>query len=147
YGELWPLNTADAFCVFLRVDDLIQDDGVYIHPSQTLGDIVQIMSRERHDDYFPVLDNEKHLLGIVRLNDVREDLFNPQKYGNPITRYMLLSPDTILQHEQIQSVLRRFDENHVWVLPVVDKEKHYLGYISKSRIMTAYREQLVKISQ
>ena len=40
-----------------------------------------------------------------------------------------------------------FDENHVWVLPVVDKEKHYLGYISKSRIMTAYREQLVKISQ
>lgn len=91
----------------MRLDDLIQDDGVYIHPSQTLGDIVQIMSRERHDDYFPVLDNEKHLLGIVRLNDVREDLFNPQKYGNPITRYMLLSPDTILQHEQIQSVLRR----------------------------------------
>ena len=146
-GELITHNKDESVFVFLRLDDLIQDDGVYIHPSQTLGDIVQIMSRERHDDYFPVLDNEKHLLGIVRLNDVREDLFNPQKYGNPITRYMLLSPDTILQHEQIQSVLRRFDENHVWVLPVVDKEKHYLGYISKSRIMTAYREQLVKISQ
>lgn len=145
--ELITHNKDESVFVFLRLDDLIQDDGVYIHPSQTLGDIVQIMSRERHDDYFPVLDNEKHLLGIVRLNDVREDLFNPQKYGNPITRYMLLSPDTILQHEQIQSVLRRFDENHVWVLPVVDKEKHYLGYISKSRIMTAYREQLVKISQ
>lgn len=146
-GELITHNKDESVFVFLRLDDLIQDDGVYIHPSQTLADIVQIMSRERHDDYFPVLDNEKHLLGIVRLNDVREDLFNPQKYGNPITRYMLLSPDTILQHEQIQSVLRRFDENHVWVLPVVDKEKHYLGYISKSRIMTAYREQLVKISQ
>ena len=146
-GELITHNKDESVFVFLRLDDLIQDDGVYIHPSQTLGDIVQIMSRERHADYFPVLDNEKHLLGIVRLNDVREDLFNPQKYGNPITRYMLLSPDTILQHEQIQSVLRRFDENHVWVLPVVDKEKHYLGYISKSRIMTAYREQLVKISQ
>ena len=146
-GELITHTKDESVFVFLRLDDLIQDDGVYIHPSQTLSDIVQIMSRERHDDYFPVLDNEKHLLGIVRLNDVREDLFNPQKYGNPITRYMLLSPDTILQHEQIQSVLRRFDENHVWVLPVVDKEKHYLGYISKSRIMTAYREQLVKISQ
>lgn len=120
-GELITHNKDESVFVFLRLDDLIQDDGVYIHPSQTLGDIVQIMSRERHDDYFPVLDNEKHLLGIVRLNDVREDLFNPQKYGNPITRYMLLSPDTILQHEQIQSVLRRFDENHVWVLPVVDQ--------------------------
>lgn len=91
-GELITHNKDESVFVFLRLDDLIQDDGVYIHPSQTLGDIVQIMSRERHDDYFPVLDNEKHLLGIVRLNDVREDLFNPQKYGNPITRYMLLSP-------------------------------------------------------
>jgi CIC family chloride channel protein len=33
------------------------------------------------------------------------------------------------------------------MLPVVDKENHYLGFISKSRILNAYRQQLVKISQ
>ena len=83
----------------------------------------------------------------MRLNDVREDLFDPSKYKNSVRHYMLESPDKILQHEQIQSVLRHFDENHVWVLPVVDKENHYLGYISKNRILNAYREQLVNISQ
>jgi len=30
---------------------------------------------------------------------------------------------------------------------VVDKENRYLGFISKSRILNAYREALVKISQ
>jgi CIC family chloride channel protein len=33
------------------------------------------------------------------------------------------------------------------MLPVVDKQNHYLGFISKSRILAAYREQLVEISQ
>ena len=32
-------------------------------------------------------------------------------------------------------------------LPVVDKQGRYLGFISKSRILNAYREQLVKIQQ
>lgn len=146
-GELLTHNKDESVFVLLKLEELIEDDAVYINSTQTLGDIVQIMSRERHDDYFPVLDDTGHLLGIVRLNDMREDLFNPQKYATPITHYMIQSPDKILQHEQIQSVLRRFDENHVWVLPVVDKENRYLGYISKTRIMNAYREQLVKISQ
>jgi CIC family chloride channel protein len=33
------------------------------------------------------------------------------------------------------------------MLPVVDRDNHYLGFISKSRILHAYREQLVKIQQ
>ncbi len=146
-GELLTHDKDASVFVMLRLEDLIQDDGVYVSENQTLGDIVQIISRERHDDYFPVLDEQNHLLGIVRLNDVREDLFDPSKYKNSVRHYMLESPDKILQHEQIQSVLRHFDENHVWVLPVVDKENHYLGYISKNRILNAYREQLVNISQ
>ena len=32
------------------------------------------------------------------------------------------------------------------MLPIVDKQNRYLGFISKSRILNAYREQLVKIS-
>ena len=51
-----------------------------------------------------------------------------------------------MEHEQIQSVLRRFEDNHTWMLPIVDKQNRYLGFISKSRILNAYREQLVKIS-
>ena len=47
----------------------------------------------------------------------------------------------------IQSVLPRFEESHTWMLPVVDKQNRYLGFISKSRVLNAYREALMKISQ
>ena len=45
------------------------------------------------------------------------------------------------------SVLNRFEESKAWMLPVVDKNGHYLGFISKSRILAAYRQQLVEISE
>ncbi len=131
----------------LHLEDIVADDGVYIRPEQTLGDIVRILSTERHDDYFPVLDTDRTLLGIVRLNDVRESLFAPERYDRPVTEFMNRKPHKILQHERIQSILQRFEEDGVSVLPVVDKENHYLGYISKNRILNAYREQLVLISQ
>ena len=146
-GELLTHNKDESVFVMLHLEDIVADDGVYIRPEQTLGDIVRILSTERHDDYFPVLDTDRTLLGIVRLNDVRESLFAPERYDRPVTEFMNRKPHKILQHERIQSILQRFEEDGVSVLPVVDKENHYLGYISKNRILNAYREQLVLISQ
>jgi CIC family chloride channel protein len=60
---------------------------------------------------------------------------------------MIEPPDRILPNEQVASVLKRFDDAGTWMLPVVDKTGRYLGFISKSRILAAYREQLVEISQ
>ncbi len=95
----------------------------------------------------PVIDDFGRLIGVVQLDDLREDMFKREKWGTPIGRYMIQPPDRILEHEQIQSVLPKFEENQTWMLPVVDKQNHYLGFISKSRILNAYREQLVKIQQ
>ena len=74
-------------------------------------------------------------------------MFHREKYSTPIRHYMIQPPDKILPTEQIQSVLDKYEDNKTWMLPVVDKQNHYLGFISKSRILAAYREQLVEISQ
>mgnify|MGYP002285833431 CR=1 FL=1 len=112
----------------------------------TLGDIVHIISTARRN-IFPVIDNFGRLLGVVQLDDLREDMFKPEKYGRPISDYMIQPPDKILEHESIMSVMEKFEDKHTWMLPVVDKKNRYLGFISKSRILNAYREQLVKIQQ
>lgn len=45
------------------------------------------------------------------------------------------------------SVLDAFEQSKAWMLPVIDSEHRYLGFISKSRILAAYRDQLVAISE
>lgn len=145
-GELLTTDKDVSVFVFLKLDELMETDFLPLKTTQTLGDIVHIIASARRN-IFPVLDEEGRLLGVVQLDDVREDMFIPEKYGNSVLNYMIPPPDKILMHEQIRSILPRFEENHTWMLPVVDKQDHYCGFISKSRILNAYREQLVKISQ
>lgn len=145
-GELLTHDKDQSAFVFMRLEDLMETDFIRIKENMTLGDIVHIISSARRN-IFPVIDNFGHLLGVVQLDDLREDMFKPDKWGRSITYYMIQPPYKILEHEMVQSILPRFEENHTWMLPVVDKNNRYLGFISKSRILNAYREALVKISQ
>lgn len=43
--------------------------------------------------------------------------------------------------------MEKFEDQAHLDAAVVDKQNRYLGFISKSRILNAYREQLVKIQQ
>ena len=145
-GELLTHDKDQSVFVFLKLDELMETDFLRIKENITLGDIVHIISTARRN-IFPVIDNFGRLLGVVQLDDLREDMFKPEKYGRQISDYMIQPPDKILEHESIMSVMEKFEDKHTWMLPVVDKKNRYLGFISKSRILNAYREQLVKIQQ
>lgn len=145
-GELLTHDKDSSAFVFLRLDQLMETDFIRLRESITLGDLVNIISNARRN-IFPVLDNEGKLMGIVQLDDLRHDMFNRDKWGKSIMHYMIQPPDKILEHEMIQSIMPRFEQSNTWMLPVVDKENHYLGFISKSRILNSYREALVNVSQ
>jgi len=145
-GELLTHDKDQSVFVFLKLDELMETDFIRIRQRMTLGDLVHIISSARRN-IFPVIDEFGRLLGVVQLDDLREDMFKREKYGHPITDYMIQPPDRILEHETVQSILPKFEDKHTWMLPVVDKQGRYLGFISKSRILNAYREQLVRIQQ
>ena len=145
-GELLTHDKDQSVFVLLKLDELMETDFLRIKEGFTLGDIVHIIATA-HRNIFPVIDNFGVLLGVVQLDDLRRDMFNREKYGNPISHYMIQPPDRILEHESIQSVMAKFDDKRTWMLPVVDTQGRYLGFISKSRILNAYRQQLVKIQQ
>ena len=145
-GELLTHDKDSSAFVFLRLDELMETDFIRIRETLTLGDIVNIISSARRN-IFPVLDNQGKLLGVVQLDDLRHDMFNREKWHTPIMHYMIQPPDKILEHEMIQSIMPRFEQSNTWMLPVVDKQNKYLGFISKSRILNAYREALVNVSQ
>ena len=145
-GELLTHDKDSSAFVFLRLDQLMETDFIRIREALTLGDIVNIISSARRN-IFPVVDNNGKLLGVVQLDDLRHDMFNREKWHTSIMHYMIQPPDKILEHEMIQSIMPRFEQSNTWMLPVVDKQGHYLGFISKSRILNSYREALVNVSQ
>ena len=145
-GELLTHDKDSSAFVFLRLDELMETDFVRLRESITLGDVVNIISNSRRN-IFPVINTDGQLLGIVQLDDLRHDMFNRDKWNRSIMDYMIQPADKILEHEMIQSIMPRFEQANTWMLPVVSKSNRYLGFISKSRILNAYRQALVNVSQ
>ena len=145
-GELLTHDKDSSAFVFLRLDQLMETDFIRLRESITLGDVVNIISNARRN-IFPVVGTSGELLGIVQLDDLRHDMFNRDKWSTSIMHYMIQPPDKVWENEMIQSIMPRFEQSNTWMLPVVDKQNNYLGFISKSRILNAYREALVNVSQ
>lgn len=74
-------------------------------------------------------------------------MFDQTKYPNSVKRYMITPPDIITITESATSVLEKFEQTGAWNLPVVDKNGLYQGFLSKSNILTAYREKLREMTQ
>ncbi len=145
-GELLTHNKDRSVLVFLDLSSLIETDFQTIDTRTTLGDLVRLISGQRRN-IFPVVDGSGKLMGVVQLDDLRADMFDQSKYATGIEHYMIQPPGTILPNEQLSSVLDAFEESRAWLLPVVDKGGKYLGFISKSQILAAYRRKLMEISE
>lgn len=124
----------------------IEKDLIKIHPEETLGELVKNISRSKRN-IFPVVDDEGVLQGVVLLDNVREIMFNSDMYDSTYVRDLMITPpDQISMGDTMEMVMKRFEETGAWNLPVTENGK-YIGFISKSKIFTAYRKLLIQVSE
>ncbi len=95
---------------------------------------------------FPVLDKNSALRGLITIDDIREIMFKQDLYDKITVKELMRRPAyTITEKDDIRSVMKLFDESHLWNIPVVINGV-YRGFISKSTILEQYREVLIKSS-
>jgi len=144
-GELLTHNKDENTMQFMRIEDLIEDDFVSVDYSGTLHDIIDAVESSPRNLFAVVMEGQ--LMGVITLDDIRADMFKPSKWDRmPLTDYMSQPPDKIIIGEDMRIVVEKFEQTRAWNLPVVDRDNKYLGFISKSRLFSAYREQLQKMS-
>jgi len=59
---------------------------------------------------------------------------------------MTIPPTYLDVGESIEVVMEAFTKTDAWNLPVLDKG-YYVGFVSKSRLYSTYRELLVQFSE
>ncbi|MDD2549079.1 MAG: chloride channel protein [Bacteroidales bacterium] len=144
-GELITHHKDKAVLTLLKLGNVVEKDFVTIHPTDTLGRLVKTISTSRRN-IFPVVDSENTMLGIVQLDDVRELMFETEKYETTLVKeLMVAAPEYILTNEPMERVMDKFESTGAWNLPVIDNGK-YFGFVSKSKIFSAYREVLLQFS-
>jgi CIC family chloride channel protein len=145
-GELITHDKDKAVLTFMDWKKEIEKDLIMVKSTDTLGDLVKVISKSNRN-LFPVVDDNNVLEGVVSLDEVREVMFNSDLYKNTFVRdYITMPPSYIDIRENIETVMETFRKTGAWNLPVLDKG-YYVGYISKSRIFSTYRELLVEFSE
>ena len=146
-GELLTHNKDRNVLTLLKMDSVLETDFIAIFPDMTLGELVKVIS-ESHRNIFPVIDHEGHLKGILLLDEVRNIMFQPRLYKRFTVGQLMTSPAAILRFDlPMEKVMEIFEDTGAWNLPVVDGDRRYLGFVSKSKIFNSYRHVLVHFSE
>lgn len=146
-GELLTHNKDRSVLTLLKMDNVLETDLMTLNPEMTLGELVKVIAKSRRN-IFPVVDVEGCLLGILLLDEVRNIMFQPRLYNRFTVKQLMNSPQAILINTMpMGKVMEVFEDTGAWNLPVVDEQKHYLGFVSKSKIFNSYRHVLVHFSE
>jgi CIC family chloride channel protein len=145
-GELITHHKDKAVLTLIDMQKVIEKDMVTVSADDSLGKLVKVVARSKRN-IFPVVTHDNMLIGIVLLDNIRHIMFNTEMYNTVFVRdVMMLPPAHISPGESMESVMRKFEENEAWNLPVIDNGK-YIGFISKSKLFSFYRNWLLEISE
>lgn len=140
-GELLTHHKDKSVLTLLKIDSVIETDFIPVQPTMSLKEMVDVIAKSSRN-LFPVLDGEGHLLGVVLLDDIRNIMFRPDLYRRiHVERFMSSPPALIEVGTPMEQVMKTFDETQAWNLPVVENGK-YVGFVSKSKIFSSYRQVL-----
>ena len=145
-GELLTHDSDQAVLTLLKTGDLIESDFKTVRIDATLGELVAVVAESKRN-IFPVVDSRNHFQGFVSLEDIRREMFKTQQYETThVYNYMKSAPAYVYIDEKMDSVMRKFEQTEAWNLPVVEADRTYVGFVSKSKIFSAYRDQLKQVS-
>jgi len=145
-GELITNDKDKNALMMMKIDQVLETNFVTLHPDMTLGEMLETGVSKSSRNLFPVLDHEGQFLGIVLLDDVRSVMFDQTMYeSTTVSLFMKSAPDIIFYDDPMQKIMKKFKGTGAWNLPVI-KNKKYVGFISKSKLLTAYRNKLIEVT-
>ncbi len=145
-GELLTHHKDKAVLTLLKMDSVVETDFLRVSPEMCLKEMCDVISHSTRN-LFPVVDKEGMLVGIVLLDDIRNIMFRPDLYRRMyVNKFMTMPAAKIIIGQNMESVMKTFDDTGAWNLPVVDNEGHYVGFVSKSKIFNSYRRVLLHYS-
>ena len=127
---------------------MIENDFSTVRIDDTLGRLVEVVS-ESSRNLFPVIDSKGRFQGYVSLEDIRKDMFRYKEYDTlHVFNFMRSAEEYVYEDEGMDSVMKKFETTSAWNLPVVRRsDRSYIGFVSKSKIFSAYRDELKIVSQ
>ena len=140
-GELLTHDKDQAVLTLMNLKEELEQDFLPVQAHWNLGQLVEVVAQSQRNLH-PVVDGQGHLLGIVDLQDIRQVMFDRDQYLSlRVVDLMTLPLAEVEWEDKMDDVMAKFENCGAWNLPVVE-DGRYVGFVSRSRLFTAYRKWL-----
>ena len=146
-GQLITHDKDNNVLMMLDINKIIETNFIVLTPEMKLGEVLKNAVTKSSRNHFPVVNDEHEFLGVIRLDDIRHIMFDTTMYDKVKVSDLMHADVGIinLDTDNAQIIMKKFKTTGAWNLPVIKKGKYY-GYISKSRLLTAYRRKLIHVT-
>ena len=141
-GQIFTQKKEKNILTSIVLEDMLQDSYESIQIDKKLKDLIELIKKSKKN-IFAVVDSKERFTGIIELNDIKQKIFQPELFEKTSIKSIMKKPPAILYADQdMHSVMKKFDVTQSWYLPVLNKEKKFIGFISKTKLFNKYREIL-----
>lgn len=147
-GELMTHDKDQNVLMVLDIDKVVETNFITLTPEMKLGQILNEAVAKSSRNHFPVVNDNNEFLGVIRLDDIRHMMFKADLYDQVSVADLMHADADIIDYDtdSMNDIMEKFKTTGAWNLPVTKQGKYY-GYISKSKLLTAYRRQLIKFTK
>lgn len=145
-GKLLTHHTDKSILTLMSMDKIIDHDFTSVGPDMEMGKLIHAISSSRND-YIPVLDESRKLLGEIDINNLRHIIFRTELYHRFHVNQLMSPPAAMLGvNDPMEDVMKTFERTGAQYLPVVNIEGELVGYISRTRLYSMYRQFVADFS-
>lgn len=144
-GDLLSYEDKDRTVLsMMKLRYVLETNFVILRPSETPNDRKSDIIHSKRN-IFPIVDDNGILLGIIYSERLFSILLGEEEGVEKTFDKLAQKPnDVIHEAENMEIVMSKMNRDDVWILPVIDVENRYLGFISKSSVFNKYRALLVR---
>ena len=147
-GQLLTHDKDQSVLTLMSLGSIIETNFVTLHPEMTLGEMLHKGVSKSTRNIFPVVNTNEEFAGVILLDDVRSIMFDQSLYDTTLVKHLMHNPPDIINFDadNMKVVMEKFQNSSAWNLPVIKNGK-YAGFVSKSKLLTAYRRQLINFTK
>ncbi|WP_028897687.1 chloride channel protein [Prevotella sp. HUN102] len=145
-GKLLTHHTDKSVLTMMTIESILEKDYTSVGEDMEMGKLVHVISSSRNY-YIPVVNSNGNLLGEIDITKLRHIIFRTELYHRFKVAQLMTEPlATVGVNDPMEQIIKTFDKTGAQYLPVLDVEGILVGYLSRARLFSMYRQMVADYS-
>src|SRR5690606_11451189 len=144
-GDLLSYEDKDRTVLsMMKLRYVLETNFVVLRPEQTPAERTSDIIHSKRN-ILPVVNDKGVLLGILYSERLFSILLGEEEGREKAFEQLVQQPNDIIRDtENMEVVMTKMNRDDIWILPVLDTDGKYLGFVSKSSVFNKYRALLAR---